>query len=167
MGMNKSVWLIGYVVISLGMTSCNSPKADPKPAPVESNVKPSNDLASLPSLTPEWFYRLVEECDYIDYIFYDLPISISQDEKSAINSNLALIAKTSPQSFNQGCKPIGRKLFHHDGEVILEADMYFDPVNKCNYYVFLVDNKPTYINLISQQGINFYMNVFNQAGVKL
>ncbi len=120
----------------------------------------------LPSLTTAYMQKIATSCDYIDYIFYDLPISISQDEKSAIMSNINFISRETVGAYSSNCKSMGRKSFQSDGEIILEADIYLDKANGCYFYVFLEDGKPTYANKISKDGINFYFNVFGQAGLK-
>lgn len=121
---------------------------------------------SLPSLTTDYMKKIASSCDYIDYIFYDLPISISQDEKSAIMSNINFISRETVDVYSSNCKSMGRKSFQSDGEIILEADIYLDKANACYFYVFLENGKPAYANKISKDGINFYFNVFGQAGVQ-
>lgn len=119
-----------------------------------------------PSLTNDIMKNLAANCDYIDYIFYDLPISISQDNKKAIISNLNFLSREVPSIMPSACKPMGRKFFHIDGEIILEADVYFNQDEGCFFYVFYENGKKTYANKISSDGVNFYLNVFGQAGVK-
>lgn len=127
----------------------------------------NTELSNLSSIPPEVYVELMTKCDYIDYIFYDLPISISQNNPEAIQTNINFMFKEAPTHVNADCKPMGRKFFHHDGEIFLEADMYFNPDNQCFFYIFLENGKPKYANLISKDGINFYMNVFQQSGTKL
>ena len=121
---------------------------------------------NYPSLTNDIIKNLAENCDYIDYIFYDLPISISQDNKQAIISNLNFLSRNVPSSIPNACKPMGRKFFHIDGEIILEADVYLNKEEGCFLYVFYENGKKTYANKISSDGVNFYSNVFGQAGIK-
>ena len=121
---------------------------------------------SYPSLTNEIVENIAQNCDYIDYIFYDLPISISQDNKQAIISNINFISKIVPSSIPNACKSMGRKFFHIDGEIILEADVYLNTLEDCYFYVFYENGKKTYANKISSDGVKFYLNVFGQAGVE-
>lgn len=121
---------------------------------------------SLPSLTTEYMKKIASSCDYIDYIFYDLPISISQDERSAIMSNINFISRETVDAYSSNCKSMGRKSFQSNGEIVLEADIYLDKDNGCFFYMFLENGKPAYANKISKDGINFYFNVFGQAGIQ-
>lgn len=164
---------IYILLLSILMIACKSESTDKA-----ETVKQSKEVTSiqqegstqssfnLPSLTKELIQKIGMSCDYIDYIFYDLPISISQDNKQAIISNINFISRETVSTYSSVCKPMGRKSFQADGEIILEADIYLDKVNGCFFYVFLEDGKNTYANKISNDGINFYYNVFGQAGVK-
>lgn len=128
-------------------------------------VAPATDI-NYPSLTKEIVKNLAENCDYIDYIFYDLPISISQDTKQAIVSNINFLSRAVPSNIPDACKPMGRKFYHIDGEIILEADVYLNQNEGCYFYVFYENGEKAYANNISSDGVNFYFNVFGQAGVK-
>lgn len=125
----------------------------------------ANDI-SYPSLTKEIIKDLAMNCDFVDYIFYDLPISISQDDKKAIVSNINFISKEVPTRIPPGCKAMGRKSFMQNGEILIEADIYLNKEEGCYLYVFYKDGKKAYANNISSDGVNFYFNVFNQAGIK-
>ena len=47
------------------------------------------------------------------------------------------------------------------GEVAAEADIFCDEV--CQYLLFMVDGKPTYVNALSTNGINFFQNILKQV----
>lgn len=126
----------------------------------------NQDVVSYPSITEDIVKDLGLRCDYIDYIFYDLPISISQNDKSAIFSNLSFISKEAPESIPASCKAMGRKSFQANGEIIIEADVYLNVQESCYFYVFYENGKKAYANNMTKDGINFYYNVFGQAGVK-
>lgn len=124
------------------------------------------EVVKYPRLPDAIARSLVAECDFIDYIFYKLPISISQGDKSAIHSNLSFISNDVPASIPDQCKAIGRKSFQKDGEIMLEADVYINESENCFFYVFYENGKKTYANNMTTEGINFYRNVFGQAGIK-
>ncbi|MEM9545509.1 MAG: hypothetical protein AAGA77_06025 [Bacteroidota bacterium] len=117
-----------------------------------------DDLESIPN---DVMQELVNKGTYIDYIFYNLPFSISQDDKPSIHANLNLISTKKMGGIPTHCKPIGREFFHIGGNIALEADVYFN--GDCMGYVFLQDKKPAYANQISPEGIKFYTNLINQA----
>jgi len=118
-------------------------------------------FADLPSIPPASMNQLFNEGTYIDYIFYNLPFSISQDDKPSIHSNLGLISRERLGGIPQDCKPIGREFFHIGGTIAYEADIYFQ--DGCYGYVFLKDKKPVYANKVSEAGMKFYTNIINQA----
>lgn len=159
------------IISLLSLVSCKSENGTTKGTTEASQEQVTSAPQSttdnnLPSLTTDYMKKIATNCDYIDYIFYDLPISISQDEKSAIMSNINFISRETVDSYSSNCKSMGRKSFQSNGEIILEADIYLDRTNGCYFYIFLIDGKPTYANKISKDGINFYFNVFGQAGIK-
>jgi hypothetical protein len=108
--------------------------------------------------------KMLQEVDYIDYIFHNLPISVSQDEKASINSNILFIKNEPIKSLPLDCKPIGRKFFSIKGEAYLIADVYFG--NGCAAYVFLDGEKPIYANAMTEQGVTFYKKIIETGNNK-
>lgn len=162
-------------IISVLLFSCKSSNDQDAAAQVTTSTQKSktnkavannSNVEKYPGVTEGMIRRLMNQCDYVDYIFYNLPISISQDDKKAILSNINFIAKTSPESIPATCKPMGRKSFQKNGEIMIEADIYINVEEKCFFYVFYENGKKAYANHMTADGINFYYNVFGQAGVK-
>ncbi len=153
-----------YLIFFLFISSILSCKSDQKKEgnsssqQVEAANKMFGDLELLPN---DMVVKLFNECTYIDYIFYDLPFSISQDDKPSITSNLKLIGSKKMGGIPANCKPIGREFFHIGGTIALEAEIYFD--GDCLGYVFFENKKPAYANKVSQEGMKFYTNIINQA----
>ena len=114
----------------------------------------------MPSIPLEDVQHIFEKCDYIDYVFYNTNFSISQNEKASIQSAISHISQT-PATLNPACKPIGRIFYQIEAVNVLEADMYFQ--DGCAYYVFLKNNKPTYGNLMTQDGIGYMNNIIQRA----
>lgn len=162
-----SLFIFSLVIISCKQSEPNTSQATSKERVNESVKQNDSEMTSLnlPSIDSNVFRKMAEKCDYIDYIFYELPISISQDNRQAIVSNINFVSRESVGEFSTDCKPMGRKFFHINGEIVLEADVYLDKLNGCFFYVFLENGKPTSANKISKDGINFYFNVFGQAGI--
>ena len=115
----------------------------------------------IPSVPQELMLKLYDECTYLDYIFHDLPFSMSQDETSSIRANLNYISTTPLGSIPSGCKPIGRQFFHIGGDIVAEANVYFS--KECKFYVFVDGETPLYANVMSQEGENFFMTMIKQA----
>lgn len=119
--------------------------------------------AELPGVPSDILNRLMDECTGIDYIFNELPFSLSFQEEPGIDQNIAFIdpaIRVGP--IPADCKPMARKLFLIKGEIAYEADVYYS--GKCKFYVFLgKDKKPLYANGISAAGVQYYLQVFQQA----
>ena len=117
---------------------------------------------TLPSLTSELAQVLVDSCDYIDYVFYDLPVSMNFSEKPGIMNSISHIGAPSA-TLIPDCKPAGRIYYHVDGKIRLEADLYFN--EKCKYYTFFLpkDRKPRFGNLMTAAGEKFMYGMFDRV----
>jgi len=148
------------LILALLVTACTT---DNKKAPQQSEAQPKVEQTTfgVPGLPQSDMKNLYDNATYVDYIFYNLPFSLSQDNKPSIHANLALISPEPLGSIPASCKPIGREFFQVAGEVAYEADLYFQ--EGCYGYVFIKDKKPLYANKISSEGIKFYGNLINQA----
>ena len=116
----------------------------------------STDLGSIPEKV---YLRLLAECDYVDILFFDSPVSMGQDDDAGIQSTLTFITKEVAKP-NADCKPLGRISYMIKGEIIAEADFYSS--EGCNYMIFMEDNKPKYANVLSPNGIQFFQNILLQ-----
>ena len=114
-----------------------------------------------PTLPIELHKKLYYEVELIDYIFNDLPFSMSQSEKPSIQSNIRYIGADPVTELQQDCKPIARQFFQVQGEIILEADVYYS--EGCYYYIFFQEGEARYANLMTSDGIGFMQNIINQA----
>lgn len=153
--------------ILLSLYSCsdnsnNSTTTAPPPPTVESKAIPELKPLPYPSIPDELAQDLYNRCDFVDYIFYDptLPMSISLNEVGSIRSTFSHFLRD-PAMSNGTCKATGRVMFQHQGEYITEADFYI--TNSCTYFIFMVDQKPTYANAMSDEGIKFFRTNITQA----
>ncbi len=115
---------------------------------------------AMESIPFETISYVFENCDYVDYVFYNTNFSISQNEKASIQGAIAQISKT-PATLDPNCKAIGRVFYQIDGKNHLEADLYFQ--EGCYYYVFLENNKPKYANVMTDEGIAYFKNIMARA----
>ena len=106
--------------------------------------------------------NLIQKCDYIDYTFYNFDFSMSQADPNAVRSNIALLSDEVQATIPPECKPIGRKYYHINGEIVVEAELYFS--ENCFFYIYKDDNTTLFGNKLSPAGINFYNNIIQQAG---
>lgn len=116
---------------------------------------------TLPPLPDADRAKMMQQCDFIDYIWHELPFSISQKDPEAVKSNITFISYEGLNVLPTDCKNIGRKSYQIHGEIFYDADIYFG--EGCYYYVFLRNEKPMFANKMTQEGINFYKGIFSQA----
>lgn len=120
-------------------------------------------VSTLPSITFEEMKELYEGCDFIDIIFYNVEFSMSVKNKSNIQRMVAFASPDVAQ-INPNCKAMGRLFFQKNGELIVEADMYYD--DQCQYFVFQKNGKNAYANNITQEGQAYFAKIFSQVRVE-
>lgn len=97
--------LFSILFISIILCSCgNSGKESGKNKQSEevTETKPT-----LPNLPEEKFNSLKSSCDLIDFIFFDLPISMSQDNQKSIQQVLGFF-DAGQVNHSGNCKAIAR-----------------------------------------------------------
>jgi hypothetical protein len=151
---NQILLAIGLMIMSL--FAC---KSDNNPGDAAKQSAPAQ--AVYPVLPAELYQKLYNEADYLDFIFHNFPFSMSQKEKPSIQLNVSYIDKATVMSIPQNCKPIARQFYQIEGEIILEADVYYGA--DCNFYVFHENGKASYANMMSQNGVGFFQNIIQQA----
>ena len=62
---------------------------------------------------------------------------------------------------NKNCKSIGRIFYEIDGNIEIEAEIYFS--DQCQHFVFMKDNKRIYANNLTPEGVAHFKNIFKQA----
>lgn len=115
----------------------------------------------LPQVPVKIMQELWNECEFVDYIFFDLPFSMSQTEQPSIRANLNYIDRAAVGPRSKACKPIAREFFQINGEIVYEADVYYS--ENCKYYVFFEGKTPVYANKMSAAGEKFYNQMITQA----
>ena len=150
-----------FIVLTASLVFIQCQTKDKNNASTVADAAVQETKNNLPPLPQEEYSKLIEQCDFIDYIFIDLPFSLSQNEKESIQQNIQFIDRAGVESIPSGCKPIARKFFKIKGNIVLEADVFMD--QNCKHFVFYKDNKAVYVNKMAQSGINFYNNLIDQA----
>ncbi len=113
-----------------------------------------------PPLSNEELTQLYSITDKVDMIFYDLPMSVSQDDASSAKKT-ALYVSPTPAIMSGQCKPLGRLSWISKGVIVKEADIYSDV--GCSYFIFIKDNKPVASNAMSESGIEFFKQIIKQV----
>ncbi len=148
-----------FLIALLGFGCQQTAPPEEQPAAATAPA-PTANVTTLPAYPLDSIKYLFDKTDYIDYVFYHENFSLNQSEKPAIQSSIAGI---SPEAvgLNPICKPIGRIFFQIAGVNAAEADIYLQ--DECVAYVFMRDNRPAYANKMTQQLLQFYVNIFAQV----
>lgn len=140
----------------LYVTACQQAK----PETTQEEVITQQPAISYPALGNQVIAQLYAQVQNVDVIFYDLPISVNQDDAvSAKNS--ALYVSPSPVEINANCKPAGRMSWISEGSIIKEADFYIDSL--CRYFIFMENNKPMAANAMQESGVQFFNSIISQV----
>ncbi len=142
-------YFLALSLLALALQACHSSKAIQSDSNQRYQVIPAERLAVLS-----------EECDYIDFLFYHHDFSMSQNHRQSIRTTVAGIS-SSPANIKSSCKADGRIYFMAEGETLVEAEIFLDP--DCAYYIFFENGERTHANQMTEDGLNFYTNVFQQA----
>jgi hypothetical protein len=113
----------------------------------------------MPSITNEKMQYLFQNLQGIDYIFYDQDFTVSSDAANAKGNLMYISTKSAKKLPNQ--KPIGRAYYAANGDIALDAEVYFGASQIEQYMVFVKDGKPYAANYISPQGVAFFKQVVN------
>lgn len=122
---------------------CKDESASKKTAPTE----------TAGVLSPNEIEDLVNKADYVDFLFYHMNISVSQNDKASIAQScrfLTPIAKT----FAMNCPAIGRVSFQSMGKIVLEADLHL--AQNCGYFTIIENKKEKGTSLMSSDGVKFF-----------
>ncbi|MEO6131939.1 MAG: hypothetical protein ABIQ02_08820 [Saprospiraceae bacterium] len=147
---------INCILITLIFSSCSHPSP-----PVKEEEKPAaQSTSAYPSLSNQEITKLFAITDKVDMIFYNLPMSINQDEaKNA--KNTVLYISPAPALMSSPCKALGRLTWISNGAIVKEADIYSD--KGCQYFIFMENNKPVAANAMSESGVQFFNDIVSQA----
>lgn len=156
MRISKKVPGIVFLICALLISSCGHPAKD-----VKQEEKPKAvNTSPYPSMSNQEITNLHSITEKVDMIFYDLPMSINQDDaKSA--KNTALYISPAPAIMNSPCKALGRLSWISKGVIVKEADIYVDA--GCQYFIFMQDNKPVAANAMAESGVEFFNQIISQA----
>lgn len=103
---------------------------------------------------------LFGEADHVDIIFYNLPISVNQNDPASVKNTVMYITPASPQITAQ-CKPLGRLSWMKEGAILREADIYVG--TGCDYLMFIENNQPVAANAMAPEGVQFFNNIISQV----
>ena len=147
-----------YILSAFLLISCLSCK--PGKAPETTEPVPDVQAApTYPALGNQAISQLYGQADKVDMIFYNLPISVNQDDAASVKNTVLYVSPASPKITAQ-CQPLGRLSWMAQGAIIREADVYCDA--GCEYLLFMEDNKPVAANAMGPEGVAFFKNIIGQ-----
>jgi hypothetical protein len=147
---------IPALMILLICQACQSKKT----TEVEEVAVPTAIEIPYPALGNAEVSQLYASTDRVDIIFYDLPISVNQDDSRSAKNTALYVTPASPV-VTVKCKPLGRLTWMSEGRIFKEADVYSGP--GCQYLLFMENNSPVAANAMSKEGVDFFNNVISQA----
>ncbi len=150
-----------FAFLCIYFWSCSpAPKKD-TPPPAESEYH--SGTSPYPPLGNQELTLLYSITDKVDMIFYNLPMSLNQDEASSAKKTVLYVSPT-PALMSAPCKALGRLSWISKGVIVKEADIYNDV--GCAYFIFMKDNKPVASNAMSESGIEFFNQIIKQVQEK-
>ncbi len=161
----KNSYLLLFSAFAFFVLSCGNPDSTTSKTEAASKEVPSQTVETEGSKYPlpdeAMLKNIWEKCDFVDYVFYQLPISISIDGAvSSVQPHITFIGNQ-PVQAAADCAAIGRVFFQINGENAAEADLHWGP--SCAYYIFYVDGKKTYASQVSAEGIGFFNKALSQV----
>jgi hypothetical protein len=158
-----------YILISgmLWMTSCaNKPaSADDQSAASGDSIPAAANIIdpAMGHLSAEDVTQLLSKADKVDMIFYNHPISVTQEDEPSVRNTVMYILPT-PPSVTVKCPPLGRLAWMSEGVIIREADVFQG--NGCNYLLFMENNQPVAANALANEGVQFFTSIISQVNQK-
>ena len=159
--MYRILFLLGIFCLVI---SCNNTTTKPKnpSTPTTAPSPPPVGEQLYPSVSGEVIKHLWDNSTGVDYIMYNMNFSMNRTEQNDIRNSLIHIGDQAAL-IHKGCKPLGRVMFKDNDGIKLEADLYFS--QQCKYFIFMENNKPVQANFMSDEGIKFFNNVFNNMKI--
>ncbi|NJK83248.1 MAG: hypothetical protein HC912_04960 [Saprospiraceae bacterium] len=107
---------------------------------------------------------LWQKCTNIDFIFTNLPYSVSTNNNAESRPMLMHIS-TDAAFVDPKCPLTASVVYLASGQIVLEANLHYSAPTQCSYMVFLENGQPKYANYLSQQGKDYFTQLFNSVKV--
>lgn len=158
--------LILLLTIALLFTQCGNQKKEGNEVPSETVSTTDTPVSNFESIPRETMMSLWENCSSIDFIVIDQPYSISANDQQQARAFLRHVSTDVATPLNTCNKTATISYLGSDG-ILLDADLYFADLNTgCNYFVFYEDGKAKYANKITQEGYDYYKQIFGSVQVQ-
>ncbi|MEM8526377.1 MAG: hypothetical protein AAGG68_17170 [Bacteroidota bacterium] len=157
--------LILLLTISLLFFQCGDKKKEATTASTDTltTTTSSSDFESIPREKMEFLWN---NCGSIDFIVIDQPYSISANNQQQARAFLRHVSMDVATPISN-CKKTATISYLGSDGILLDADLYFADLNTgCNYFVFYEEGKPKYANRITQEGFDYYKQIFGSVQVQ-
>ena len=136
----------------------NAPKSPVQQDPNTFNLAVQNaEGEQLPSITNEQMQYLFKNLTNIDYTFLGAEFSMSADGDNA-KTNLQHISTRAAKKLT-GDKPKALVFYSAEGNIALQAELYFGDDQLHQYLVFIKEGKAFAANYLSPGGVTFFKQV--------
>ncbi|MCF8236868.1 MAG: hypothetical protein K9I85_01820 [Saprospiraceae bacterium] len=133
----------------------DQPKAVETPEPVvEESTQPNGSFLATPQ---QWLDSIANKVTQIDYVFFNLPISLALTDPPAIRSAFAQMDAQHPVPLSWDCPSIARIFYVANGETVGISELYFS--QGCTYLRFYEGNTMTTAVRLNEMGIKFLLNL--------
>ncbi len=147
--MKYIIWCVGLLLLTTNACK-NTSSTTPK------NVAQQAELVA--GLSGIDINNLVQQADFVDFLFYHMDISVSQEDIASIQTSAKFFsAEVKPA--NMQCAAIGRISFLSKGKIIREADIHL--IGACSYFTIIENKLAKGTNRISPEGVNFLQTLMN------
>ena len=123
-------------------------------------AEPAVQAPALPAMTREDINALYAATEKVDILFYNLPVSVSQDDAASAKNTVTYIAPVPPPA-GSSCPSMARQSWNSGGAIIKEANVHID--STCAYLVFVEKEQPVAQNAMEAPGQDFFRSVISQA----
>ncbi len=152
-----------YSCLTLSSFACQ--QATSKKKIVEATVDVDFPKPNYPSIARETMEMLWDKCTNIDLIFSNLPYSVSTNTNQESRPLLMHIS-TDAAFVDAKCPLTASVVYLANGQIVLEGNLYYSDNQQCSYMVFLENGQPKYANYLSQQGKDYFKQLFSTVKIE-
>ncbi|MEL6718163.1 MAG: hypothetical protein AAFO82_18565 [Bacteroidota bacterium] len=158
--------LLILFVLSLSLFQCKNEQQESTDATADSTTVTGTPTSNFSSIPKEKMMMLWDNCTSIDFIVIDQPYSINASNQQQSRAFLRHVS-TDIANPSSDCKKTATISYLGSDGILLDADLYFANMNiDCNYFVFYEDGKAKYANKITQEGFDYYKQIFGSVQIQ-
>lgn len=145
------VWALLVLLAACGQ---NEPKTTAPALPAQQSAP------TYPLLPASRAKAIIEACDYIDLVMYQMSFSINISDPNNARGLAASVMSNTPPPHTDCRDGFGTMTFLRQGELIAEAEVFFQ--QGCTYLLFKENGQRAYTCAIPPRGIEFFNGLVQQ-----